>query len=117
MPTHPYPQFPPNIQQIFPSFVPPPLPPIAQQPQQFQTTSSPRPTLLPAQLVPNPNNKPTQPLHNVEMQTFLTYFISHVQLHEIQLRSGKVLDRHRPSVVIQEEEEYETIEQPMDGTK
>jgi hypothetical protein len=117
MPTHPYPQFPPNIQQLFPGFVPPPLPPIPQQPQQYQNTSSPRPTLLPAQPVPNPNNKPTQPLHNVELQTFPTYVISLVPLHEIQLRSGKVLDRQRPSVVIREEEEDETPEQPMDDTK
>jgi hypothetical protein len=43
--------------------------------------------------VPNPNNKPTQPLHNVEMQTFPMYVISHVPLQKIQLRSGKVLDR------------------------
>jgi hypothetical protein len=117
MPTHPYPQFPPNIQQIFPGFVPPPLPPIPQQPQQFQNVNSPRPTLLPAQSVPNPNNKPTQPLHNVELQTFSTYFISHVSLHEIQLRSWKVLDKQKPSVVIREENEDETPDQPMDDTK
>jgi hypothetical protein len=117
MPTHPYPQFPPNIQQLFPGFVPPPLPPIPQQPQQFQNENSPRPTLLPAQPVPNPNNKPTQPLHNVELQTFLTYVISLVPLHEIQLRSGKVLDKQKPSVVIWEEEEDETPDQPTDDTK
>jgi hypothetical protein len=67
MPNHPYPQFPPNIPQLLLGFVPPPLPPIPQQPQQYQNARSPRPTLLPAQLVPNPNNNPTQPLHNVEM--------------------------------------------------
>jgi hypothetical protein len=93
MPTHPYPHFPLNIQQDFLCFVPPPLPSIPQQPQQYYNTSSPRPTLLPAQPVPNPNNKPTQPLHNVELQTFSTYVISLVPLHEIEIRLGKVLDR------------------------
>jgi hypothetical protein len=80
MPTHPYPQFPPNILYLFPGFVPPPLPPIPQQPQQYHNASSPRPTLLLAQPIPNPNNKPTQPLHNVDMQAFPTYVISHVPL-------------------------------------
>jgi hypothetical protein len=67
--------------------------------------------------VPNTNNKPTQPLHNVELQTFLTYVISLVPLHKIQLSSGKVLDRQRPSIVIWEEEEDETPDQPTDDTK
>jgi hypothetical protein len=51
------------------------------------------------------------------MQTFPTYVISLVPIHEIQLRSGKVLDRQRHSVVIWEEEEDETPEKPMDETK
>jgi hypothetical protein len=93
MPTHPYPQFPPNIQQVLLGFVPPPLPTIPQQLQQYHNTISPRPTLLLAQSVPNPNKKPTQPLHNVEPQIFPTYVISPVPLHEIQQRLGKVLDR------------------------
>ena len=67
--------------------------------------------------MPNPNNKPTQPLHNFELQTFLTYVISPVPLHEIQLRSGKVLDKQKPSVVICEEEEDETPDQTTDHTK
>jgi hypothetical protein len=65
----------------------------------------------------NPNNKPPQPLHNVDMQAFPTYVITHVPFQEIQLRSGKVLERQRPSVVIQEEEEEETTKQPMDDTR
>jgi hypothetical protein len=65
----------------------------------------------------NPNNKPPQPLHNVEMQAFPTYVITLVPLQEIQLRSRKVLDRQRPSVVIQEEEGEETTKQPMDETR
>jgi hypothetical protein len=65
----------------------------------------------------NPNNKPPQPLHNVEIQAFPTYVITLVPLQEIQLRSGKVLDRKRPSVVIQEEEEEETTKQPTNDTR
>jgi hypothetical protein len=94
MSNHPYPQFPPNTLQLLLGFVPPPLPPIPQQkPLQYQNASSPRPTLLSAQLVSNTNNNPPQPLHNVEMHAFPTYVITHVPLQEIQLRSGKVLDR------------------------
>ena len=51
------------------------------------------------------------------MHAFLTYVITPVPLKEIQLRSGKVLDRQRPSIVIQEEEEEETPKQPMDDTR
>jgi len=117
MSNHHYPLFPPNTPQLLPSFVPPPLPPIPQQqPLQYQNASSPRPTLLPAQPVLNPNNKPPQPLNNVEMQAFSTYVITLVPLQEIQLRSRKFLDRQRPSVVIQEEEEEETTKQPTDDT-
>jgi hypothetical protein len=62
-------------------FVPPPLPPIPQQQLlQYQNANSLRPTLLPAQTMPNPNNRPTQPLHNVEMQAFLTYVTTPVPL-------------------------------------
>jgi hypothetical protein len=70
MSNHPYPQFPSNTLYLLPGFVPPPLPPIPQQqPKQYHNASSQRPTLLPAQPIPNPNNKPTQPLHNVGLQT------------------------------------------------
>jgi hypothetical protein len=65
----------------------------------------------------NPNNKPPQPLFNVEMQAFPTYFITSVPLQEIQLRSGKVLNKQILLVVIQEEEEEETTQQPMDDTR
>jgi hypothetical protein len=101
MSNHPYPQFPSNTPQLLPGFIPPPLPPIPQQqPLQYQNARSPRPTLLPAQPVSNPNNKPPQPLNNVEMQAFPAYVITPIPLQEIQLRSGKFLDRQRPSVVI-----------------
>jgi hypothetical protein len=51
------------------------------------------------------------------MEVFRTYVITPVPLQEIQLRLGKVLDRKRPSVVIQEEEEEETTQQPTDDTR
>jgi hypothetical protein len=119
MSNHPYPQFPLNTLQLLPGFVPPHLPPIPQQQQllQYQNANSPRPTLLPAQPVPNTNNKNPQPLNNAEMQAFLTYFITLVPLQEIQLRSRKVMDRKRLSVVIQEDEEEETTKQPTDDTR
>jgi hypothetical protein len=84
----------------FAKFCSPHLPPIPQQPQQYQNTISPTTKLLPTKPMPNLNKKPTQPLHNVDMKTFPTYVISPIPLHEIQLRSRKVLDRQRPSVVI-----------------
>jgi hypothetical protein len=119
MSNHPYPQFPLNTPQLLLGFVPPPLPPIPQQqPLQYQNASSLTPTLLSTQPVSNPNNKAPQPLHNVEMQAFPTYVITSIPLQEIQLRSRKVLDRQRPSVVIQEEEEEEeTTKQPTDDTR
>jgi hypothetical protein len=103
MSNHPYPQFPPNTPQLLPGFFPPPLPPIP-QPQllQYQNEISLRPTLIPAQPMSNPNNKPPQPLYNVEMKSFPTYVSTPVPLQEIKLRSGKVMYRQRPSVVIQE---------------
>jgi hypothetical protein len=67
--------------------------------------------------MPNPNNNTPQPIHHVDMQAFPTYVITPIPLQEIQLRSGNVLDRKRPSVVIQEEEEEETTKQPMDDTR
>jgi hypothetical protein len=118
MSKHPYPQFPPNTLQLLSGFVPPPLPLIPQQQLlQYQNARSPRPTLLLVEPVPNPNNRPTQPLHNVEMQAFPTYVITHVPLQEIQLGSGKFLDRQRPSVIISEEEEEETPKKPTDDTR
>jgi hypothetical protein len=51
------------------------------------------------------------------MSAFSTYVITHVPLQQIQLRSGKILDRQRPSVVIQEEEDEETPKQLMDDTR
>ena len=70
----------------------PPDPFITQQPHHFQNTNPPRSKLLPTQTIPNPNNKPTQALNNIELQTLPSYLILTVPVHEIQLRSGRVLN-------------------------
>ena len=67
-----------------PGFVPP-VPFITQQPHHFYDINPPRPTLLPAQPITNPNNKPTQALNIIELQTLPSYLISTVPVHEIQL--------------------------------
>ena len=89
----------------------PTVPFITQQPHHFQNANPPRPTLLPTQVIPNPNNKPNQALNSIELQTLPSYLISIVPGHEIQLRSGRVVnDKPKSSVIIQEpneeEEEY-----------
>ena len=61
------------------------VPLITQQPHHFQNTNPPLPTLLPAQQIPNPNNKPTQSLNSIELQTISSYIILTVPIHEIQL--------------------------------
>ena len=61
------------------------------------------------QLIPNPNNKPTRALNSIELQTVPSYLISTVPVHEIQLRSVRVVNnKPKSSVIIQEpnEEEY-----------
>ena len=86
----------------------PPIPLITQQPHHFQNTNPPRPILLPAQPIPNPNNNPSQALNSIELQTLPSYVILAVQIHEIQLRSGRVVDdRPKSSVIIHEENEEE----------
>ena len=115
---YPYPQHSSNTQQFLPSFVPP-VPLITQQPHHFQNTNPPRPTLLPAQPIPNPNNKPTQALNSIELQTLPSYVISTVPIstvpiHEIQLRSGRVVnDRPKSSVIIREENDKEDSSEVM----
>ena len=84
------------------------FPLITQQPHHFQNTNPPRPTLLPAQPIPNPNNNPTQYLNSIELQTLPSYVISTVPVHEIQLQSGRVVnDRPKSSVIISEENDEE----------
>jgi hypothetical protein len=114
-----YQQYPSNISQLLPGFNPPALLPPSQlqpqltfplnpnQQQQMQAAPNPnppRPTPIPAQPIPNPNNRPTQPVQNLEVQTFPTYVITPTSLNEIQLRSGKVLNKPNSTVVIREEE-------------
>jgi hypothetical protein len=64
----------------------------------------PHPTPIPAQPIPNPNNRPTQPVQNIEVQTFPTYVINPTSFNGIELRSGSVVNKPNPTVVIQEEE-------------
>jgi hypothetical protein len=92
-----------------PGFTPPSLPPIQQTPQQPQ--NPPRPTILPAQPIPNPNHRPPLPFHNDDFQNYPAYTINPIYIQEIQLRSGKTLNkthpvtRTTPKVIIQEHEE------------
>ena len=90
-----------------PGFVPP-IPFITQQPHHFQNANPPQSTLLPAQSIPNPNNKPTEALNSIELQTLPSYLILTVPVHEIELRSGRVVnDKPKSSVIIREEDEEE----------
>ena len=84
------------------------VPLITKPPHHFQNTNPPRPTLLPMQPIPNPNNKPTQALNSIKLQTLPSYVISTVPIHEIQLQSGRfVNDRPKSSVIIREENDEE----------
>lgn len=69
------------MHQLLPGFTPPPLPPIQQTPQQPQ--NPPRPTILPTQPIPNPNNRPPLPLHSVDFQNFPAYTINPISIQEI----------------------------------
>ena len=74
------------------------------QQQQMQVApipNPPQPTPIPAQPIPNPNNRPTQPVQNIEVHTFPTYVINPTSLNEIQLTSGKVLNKPNSTVVFQ----------------
>jgi hypothetical protein len=88
------------------------------QPQQLQlpSTQPPRPTQFPSQPIPNPNNKVAQPTFNTELQPFPTYLVTPVDLQEIQLRSGKVLNKNSPTI-IEEESEEETPKQINDNVE
>ena len=63
-------------------------------------------TLLPSQATPNPNNKPTQALKNIDLETLPSYVVSTVPIHQIQLQYGRVVnDKPKTSVIIHEENE------------
>ena len=74
--------------------------------------------MLPTQPIPNPNNKPTHAINSIELQTLPSYIISAVPVHEIQLRSGRVVnDRPKSSIIIREEnEEEEDTNEVMNDT-
>jgi hypothetical protein len=103
---------PPPLQQLLPGFTPPPLPPIPQNPQQSQ--NPPRPTIMPTQPIPNPNHRPPLPLHNVDFQNYPAYNINPVSIQEVQLRSGRILNKNQPKtktapkVIIEEHEDEPT---------
>jgi len=63
-----------------------------------------RPTPIHAQPIPNPNNRPTQPVQNVEVKTFPAYVIMPTPFNGIELRLGRVVNKTNPTVVIQEEQ-------------
>jgi hypothetical protein len=76
-----------------------------QQPMQaVPIQNPPRPTPIPAQPIPNPNNMSTQPIQNVEVQTFPTYVITPTPFNGIELRLGRVVNKTNPTMVIQEEQ-------------
>ena len=59
-------------------------------------------------MIPNPNNKPTQALNNIGLQTLPSYLVSTVPIHEIQLWSRRIVnDKPRTSVIIHEENDEE----------
>jgi hypothetical protein len=122
-----------NISQLLPRFNPPQIqallpPPIHQQfivpfnpnqqqqvpinanqhPKNQASHNPPKPTTIPAQPIPNPNNRPTHPMQNAEVQTFPTY--------EIQLRSRKAINQSNPGVVIQEENDKHSEEENTQTT-
>jgi hypothetical protein len=64
-------------------------------------------TQLSSQPIPNPNNKVAQPVFNSELQPFPTYLITPVELQDIQLRLGKVVNKNYP-IIIEKEPKEET---------
>ena len=74
--------------------------------------------MLLAQLIPNPNNNPTQALNRIELKTLPSYVISTVPVHEIQLQYRRVVnDKPKSPVIIREEnEEVEDPNEVMNDT-
>jgi len=62
-----------------------------------------KPNQVPTQPLPNPNNKNPQNAYMVEGQKFPTYMITPLDLNDFQLRSGRILEKDKPSIVIQEQ--------------
>ena len=99
-----------QYQHSQPSFNSQPNPsPQLTQPQQFHLPSNqppPRPTQLPAQPVPNPNNRVEKLMYNINAGTTVSYSILLVQ--NIHLRSGKFLEK-ASLIIIKEQTEKEKI--------
>eukprot|EP00253_Pinus_taeda_P024888 PITA_24888 len=95
----PYPQQ--VVYQPQPTQQAPPAPPPINPPQlQFPANSQPsRPTQIPAQTVPNLNNRAERPAYNVEEGTSYPT----LPLQNINLRSGKVLQKDSPIIDKREE--------------
>jgi hypothetical protein len=55
--------------------------------------------------VENPNNKMDKHVYNVEVDTFSTYLISPMKLHEINLRYEKVVNQKYPIIIEEDEKE------------
>ncbi len=119
--SQPYQQYPQQVvyqpqptQQALPA--PPPInPPKLQFPANSQPS---RPTQIPAQTVPNPNNRAERPAYNVEEGTSYPT----LPLQNINLRSGRVLHKDSPITYKQEantknENEMTNQRKPNDDTK
>jgi len=59
-------------------------PNLQQQMQVAPIPNPPWPTHILAQSIPNPNNRPTQLVQNIEVQTFPTYVITPASFNGIQ---------------------------------
>lgn len=71
-----------------------------------------RPNQFPTQPLPNPNNnKNSQFVYNMEVQNFQTYITNPLDLNNVQLRSGRILERNSLLVVIQESEKEKISEE------
>jgi hypothetical protein len=60
------------------------------------------------QTIPNPNNKVAQHVFNIELQHFPTYIVTLVDLQDIQLRLGKVLNK-KSTTIVEEDSKEETL--------
>lgn len=111
-----YPKYP-QFQQPYPYFPPKYYPPQPTQPSQFQkpnqqiSLSFPQKSnQLPAQPLPSPNNKSQQVIYNVEGKNFQACMITPLGLNDVQLRSGRVLQKKSPTNAIKKSKEDEVHE-------
>ena len=69
---------------------------------------------MPAQPIPNPNNKIDRPMYNVDDGMALPYSV--LPLQNINLRSGKTLQKESP-VILKEQTENEKIPKKLNIEK